>query len=169
MRRRRLPKDNFSDERWQEHLDYVARKGKLWAKAQPERWKDLDPWTCPELFAIYHALKGSLLPDLISELTEEVRKTLVKKGVDVDYKQAGIEIVVPLLWRFAGATLKFPGDNFLAKCFRDAQIWMEVSDAQNIERDAVIRSLAVRYDLTVGKVQKIHLRMSEEYGVRDGA
>ncbi len=78
MRRRKLPEDNFANRRWAEHEAIAQRKSALWAKAQPERWKDLDPWKDPEIFGVFHCLKGSLLPDMIDELGEGLHTLLAR-------------------------------------------------------------------------------------------
>lgn len=163
-RRRELPEDEFIKRRLQEHKKVVDCKNKLWAKNQPERWKDLDPWESPEIFAVSHALQGTILPDLIDELGEEMRKAFLKKGVEIDPRKLGVDIIVPLLWRFAGATLKFPEDKVLSRCMREALVWMEVRDSPNAERDETIRTLALRYDTTPGQIQKIFQKMSAIYG-----
>lgn len=167
MRRRNLPtdtEDNFWGHRWAEHEDIVQQKSKLWAKAQPERWKDLDPWKDPEIFGVFHCLKGSLLPDMIDELGEGLHTLLARHGVEMDARKIGIEIIVPLVRKFAGGRLNFPSDRVINRCLQEATIWMELGDAQNSEKAETTRTLALRYDTTPGKIQKIFQRMSEEYG-----
>ena len=163
LRKRELPEDEFIKRRLQEHKKVVDQKRKLWAKAQPERWKDLDPWENPEIFAVSHALQGTILPDLIDELGEEMRKTFAKRGIELDPRKLGVDIIIPLLWRFAGATLKFPDGKFLSLRMQEALVWMEVRDTPNAERDETIRTLALRYDTTPGQIQKIFQKMSAAY------